>query len=240
MAGEVRQYGSVASCRLLVANQIAHQDTIDIGTDVYEFLVSGSGLDVAADVNIGVLVGVDAEATRANLIAAINATDADNAHATLLQTDSTTPAVANGTESLVADEIGTTVRIRNADAAGGNPLPGEQSIVLAEAITDAADIWDCGEVNMNTLAGRGAGTQSTGYTKLAVTAAMITAGTVRVDFSFTATNFLASVESSAGVLKADGSGADTVAIANGGLLVTLNNGAGDIDATDVLKIIAWA
>lgn len=199
--------GGCATATLAMPNQPIATNTITIGADIYEF--DGVG------VNINVVIGAAAADTRANLIAAIN---------------------TQGTEDVVADEIGTGVRIRSADAPGGNPVGADPNILLAEAITDAADVWDVGNVNLNTLGGE-VPAQAIGQSTLAITADMITAGAVRIDFPFTVLGYILIGKTAAGVF-ANG-GADDSAIANGGVVVTLNGGVGDYAATDVLTVIAW-
>lgn len=228
-----RNEGSVATARLAMPNQPAHQDTIDIGADVYEFLLAGSGTVTALDANIVVPIGAAAADTRDNLLAAINATVLT---AGVFTKPSGGAAAIIGTEPIVADELTTDVRIRSAFAPGGSVVGASPDILLAEAITDAADIWDVGNVNLNTLAGVAGGEFQTGVTSLTITAAMLTAGDVRFDFEFTVVDFTVTVKSSTGAGKI--TGVDTVAIDNGGLLLTLGGVA--IVATDVVTVMAWS
>jgi len=234
-----RDMGSIPSAELILSNQPTDADTIDIGADTYEFIDSGVNLLVTADANIAVLIGGSAAATRANLIAAINATDGDNQHDSCLLTDGVTPAVANGTENLLADEVGNNVRIRYADAPGGSVTPGDPSIVLAEAITHAADIWTVGNVNLNTLAGYAPGMHQEARTSVAVTAAMITNG-LDIEFPFTVGGFLVQIRTSAGVIQGT-TGTDTF-LASGTAVAVVFGGGGapDIQATDVITIHAWS
>lgn len=227
--------GSPASATLALPNQPTATDTIDIGADTYEFQAGAA--DLADDANIAVEIGGDAGETRDNLIAAINATYDPNEHPTIFQTDSTTAALANGTEKVFADEVGTGVRIRNANAAGGTVVSGEQSIVLAEAITDAADIWDVGDVNMNTLGAVTGGEGRWATAELTVTAAMITNG-CRLDFGFTPAWIDVSVIDSSGVVR--GNGADAYTLDTDGVAIAFGGGADpDIQATDVLRVVAY-
>lgn len=227
--------GSLASASLVLSAQPTTTDTIGIGGDTYEFVAAAG--NVANDANIAVEIGASAAATRANLIAAINATDADNQHATINNVADTAPALANGTEDVVADEVGTDVRVRTADAPGGNVLGASPSLVLAEVITAAADIWKEGNVNMNTLGGAAPASRAHAIAEVTVTAAMVTNGK-QVSFPFTPTRFRVQVTDSFGVVR--GNGSDSFAIANDGVLVTFGGGADpDIQATDVLQIEAW-
>jgi hypothetical protein len=182
---------------------------LTIGADVYEF--DGAGA------NINVAIGGSAVVTRANLIMAIN---------------------GSGTEKVFADEIVTAVRIRAADAAGGNVVGKSPNIVLAESITHVADIWDVGNVNMNTLGGVLSGSGQVGCTALTVTAAMIANG-ARVDFPFTPSHIVVQVWTSANILRAYGT--DSFVIGNDGVAITFGgNPSPDIQATDIVRIIVYS
>lgn len=236
---QVDASGACASAQCKMATNPTATNTLTIGADVFEFVAAAG--DVAADVNIAVEIKGSAELTLDELINAINAVDANNQHPTIFLTDSTTPALANGTEAVLADKIGTTeLRIRSADKAGGQLKGASPSIVLAEALTDAADIWDVGNVNLNTLAGNTPVTAQ-GRTSIAITAAMVTAGNYQLDFPFIVAGFVVSVRTTADVIKAIG-GADKAELANDGILLTLAGGgiAEDINATDVVEVFAWS
>ena len=132
-------------------------DVIVIGSDTYEFLAAAGS--VSNDAYIAVLrTGVAADDLDA-LIAAINATDADNAHDSLTKTDTVTPALANGTENVVASKSSTTLQLRRADEPGGTVTPGLVSLALdASGLTPSvdfsvADLADGGGVA--TVLGRG-------------------------------------------------------------------------------------
>lgn len=233
MLNALEDSGVAASARLAMPNQPTTADTVTIGADVYEFVTTAGA--VADDANIAVEIGGSAAATRANLIAAINAADPDNRHPNITNVATTAAALANGTEALVADELTTDVRIRTADAAGGTVQGGDPSIVLAEAITDAADVWKEGNINLNTLGGRAAGDRASTLAEVTVTAAMITNG-LRVDVPFTPSRFTVQVLTSAGVVVGTTS-TDTFAIDNDGILVTFGGGAApDAQAGDLLQL----
>lgn len=233
---DVEDAGVVASSRLVLSDQPTATDTIGIGSDTYEFVATGG--NVADDAYIAVEIGGDAGETRDNLIAAINATDPDNEHPNINNVADDAPAKSNGTEAVVADEVGTSVRVRSADVAGGNALAADPSIVLAESITAAADIWITGDVNLNTLAGRAQRNSRATLAKVAITAAMITNG-LYIDLPFTPDRFTVQVQDSSGVVR--GHGADAFVINGDVLEVTFNGGADpDIQATDTLLIQAWS
>ena len=119
--------------------------------------------------------------------------------------------------------MGTAVRIRSADAPGGNIVADDPSLALAEAITDAADIWDCGNVNVNTLAGRVAAQPQHAVAELAVTGPMIAAGSIRIDLPFTPARMVVDARTATGAAR--GAGADTSAISGAGILVSFGGGA---------------
>jgi len=236
MLDEGEEQGVVSSCTLLFANQPTTTDTVTIGADVYEFVTAAG--QVADDANLAVEIKGSAALTLVELVAGVNAADANNQHANINNVADDTPALVNGTENLVADVIGTTMRIRSADAPGGNVVSGNPSIVLAEAITDAADIWDVGDVNMNTLSGRDQDNKRTAVAEVTITAAMIT-NDLRVDFPFVPVRWSAEVHTSAGVVRP--AGTDAYTIGSSGIVVAFGGGASpDIQATDVLVLQAWS
>jgi hypothetical protein len=114
--------GHVAQACLFMATQPTATNTVTIGADVYEF--DGVGA------NINVALGVDAAATRAAFILAIN---------------------NEGTELVVADAPttpATSVRIRPADRVGGTAQIGAgTSIAVSETLADAADVWNVANLN---------------------------------------------------------------------------------------------
>lgn len=228
--------GGVPSARLNFATNPTHQDTIDIGADTYEFLLVATSIAVADDANVAVEIGGSAAATLANLVAAINGT-ATNPHPNLVLADGSTLAIAIGTETIVAVDGGTEALIAYADAVGGNPKAGAPDILLAEALTDAADIWDVGNVNLNTLGSeKQAGQVAT--VDLTITAAMITKAGTLLQFPFNVGNFRAQVLTAAGLIKPPAANAYTVS--GDTITVTLPGGGGDIVAGDVLQLSVYS
>jgi hypothetical protein len=133
--------GVIAMSSFAYTGQPSDTETLTIGADVYEFCTAAGS--VASDTNIGVVIGGTARATYDNLVAAINASDADNAHATLFQTDDTTPAVANGTEDVLAVAVNGgntatgTIYLYAADATGGDKVEGAgPDIALSDTATN--------------------------------------------------------------------------------------------------------
>lgn len=230
----VKDYGSVPSATLLFGNQPADHDTIGIGADTYQFLTAAGA--VTNDSYIGVVIGGNAPATKTSLLAAINGTAGVTG---LKKIDTVTAALNHGTESVVGDSIGTTVRIRNADAPGGNAVVGNPSRVLAEAITDAADVWNVGNVNMNTLSGAAASVRKFSRSKVTLTAAMITNG-FQLDFPFVPVGFSVQAVSSTGGVRS-GAVTDLFTIANSGIAYASSGaGAPALQATDIVWVTAWS
>lgn len=226
--------GTIPAAQLDLSTNPTAGDAITIGADIYEFQASG---DLDDDAHIGVVRAGSAAATLANLVAAINATDADGAHATLTQTDSETPALANGTESVLASIAGgTNLVLKPATEPGGDALPSSPDVALSDNLT-AAVAWSI--TNLNTGGGRAEGERRQSTTSFAVTAAMITAGVHFIEFPFTPASYAWSAKTSAGLPRL--TGADTLASAGGGAFqLTLNNDTADLDAGDVVTVTAWA
>lgn len=233
-------FGSVANAVVVISNQPTDTDTLTIGADVYEFVNTGVDDDIANETNICVLIGGSAAATQANLLAAINSTDGDGLHATC-DTALGAAAPANGTENVVGRSITTTIQIRGADSPGGRVTASNPSIVLAEAITHAADIWREGNVNLNTLGGSAPAPYGGAMQCKTITAAMIT-NSVRFSFPFTLTRFIVQARTATGVIRTALAAlpADTYVINNGDVLATFGGGASpDVQATDVVCVVAY-
>lgn len=225
---------------LTIATEPTALDTVTIGGDDYEFVATGGA--VANDANIAVeLTGVVAT-TVDNLIAAINATNEDNEHTNITLIDAVTPALANGTEKVVADDTlgAATIRVRAAAVAGGaladpDTLP---SIVLGETLTDATDAWDAGNVDMAVLGGKASKAAETATLSYSVLG--VVAGGKRVfSFPFTVAHFIVQVRDFNGIVKYGV--ADTWVISDTDVVLTLDGGgAPEIADTDTVTIQAWA
>ncbi len=228
--------GSIAVAVIAIATEPTATDTLTIGADVYEFVATAGA--VADDANIAVELDGAVANTRDNLVDAINAVDADNLHANITNVATDAPALANGTEAVLATEVGATVVIQTATRPGGDLQSASPSIVLAEALTDASDIWDVGNVNLNTLAGRAKASRVKVTTEITVTAAMITATGVRIDLPFQPAHFVWQAHLSTGAKRFTAN--DLMTATADGLLLTLAGGAGpDIQATDVVTVVAY-
>ena len=234
---DIQSGGARSVAQVAMATNPTHQDTLTIGGDVYEFLAGEAS--VADDANIGVSIGASAALTGAALVAAINATDADNEHATITDVEGTAPALANGTESVFASIDDTTVSIVDALSPGGDlstQPAAPRSLVLAETFTAAGNIWVCGSVNTNTLGGSAAAQAR--MSKVVYTAANVAAGVRVFRFPFTVGAFTVQVRTAAGLLKHPV--ADAFVASGTDVTVTLAaSGAPEIVDTDVLTIIAF-
>lgn len=233
--------GVIPYATLVLSAQPTTGDTVTIGADVYQFRAAAAA--VTNNAYIAVEIGASATLTRANLIAAINARDANNAHASITKIGGSGNgyAVANGTELVRAYESGSNVVIEPSQGVPGNAVsyPFSPSIVLAESITDAADVWQEGNVNVNTLGGRVQAHRQTARASLTVTAAMIAASPRSVRFPFTVAGFTVQIRSSTGALRLT-DGGDTFAASGANVVCTLAGGAApDVQATDVVTIVAW-
>lgn len=235
--------GHLAYNTIAIAVNPTATDTITIGADVYEFVAAGG--DVAADTNIGVVRGADVATSMANLVKAINAGWLSYETTGLFQTDSSTAALKNGTESVVAFYAGGVLNISAADAPGGSLVSGTApDIACSDALTEVT-AWAFANLNLST----GGAFQPTKVARVsfAVTAGQISAGSVVVRVPVQSSAMVAKVEAftAAGAVKAVG--ADTVAVAAvtgsttlSDVTLTLNGGGGDLAATNVVFIEVWA
>lgn len=224
--------GGVAAAPLLLSSQPTTNDTVTIGADIYQFKTALGA--VTNDAYIGVAIGASAAATAVNLIAAINGTQTASG---ITMINAVTPAAQIGTESVYALNILSpqTVVVCSADGVGGDIIGADPSIVLAEAITAAADVWLCGNVSMATLAGRTSNSVPFAIASLTITTAMLTL-VQRLAFPFAVGAFTYQVRSATGALKTP---VNDLLVADGQTVkVSLVGGAGgDMANTDVLTVL---
>jgi hypothetical protein len=203
--------GSVCVFQIVATGLPAGGQLLTIGADTYE--ANGAGG------NINFAIGGTAEATMDNLLAA---------------------AVANGTENFFWDKpggLGTSIlRLRSADGPQGNIIAADPNVAVTENLNNT--VFDCGNVNVNTLAGRAAGVRQEASAVLTLNAGHIAATTARISFPFAVARFEVSCRTALG---ADISAhTDTFLINNGDVLVTLAGGVGDLVATDVVCVKAYS
>jgi len=233
----VADQGVVAAPFLDLAAQPTATDTFGIGADVYEFIdMTAVPPKVSVDSHIGVPLGALAADTQASVIAAVNGT-ATNPSTTIFKADGVTGAQAIGTNSLLAVAENTSVAVQSATAIGGTPIGANPNLALTESITAAADIWNVGNVNMNTLGGRVAASRKQSRGDVTVTANMIANG-FAVAFPFTPSRFSVQARSSGGVIRGT-TATDTFALAGNVVVITPGGGAlPNMQATDVLTVAA--
>lgn len=235
--------GHVAYNAIAIAVNPTAGDTLTIGADVYEFVAAGG--DVAADTNIGVVRGADVATSMANLIAGIHATYANLEYTGLFQTDSSTPALKNGTENVFAFYGGGVLNLQAADAPGGNIVSGTTpSIACSDALTEAT-AWTFANLNLST--GGSFRPTQVARVSFAITAGQISAGSVVIRVPVQSADMVAyySVFTAAGVEKHAHTDSVAVAAVTGSatlsdVTLTLNGGGSDAAATDVVFIEVWA
>ncbi len=217
------QTGVVPSARLAMATDASNADTITIGGHSFHFLTTL----VAANTFTQVQRGTTAAATRASLVKAINQKPAD---ATVVQ------ATTQFAKPVFADQVGTSVRLRLADARGGNPMAGvSDSIALAEGLTPAGDIWSAADLNVS---GKAPSSGQCSLSTLTVTAAMVTNASFQLELPFTPTTVLAFVTASTGVQRAS---TDAVTISTNAISIALaGSGSPAIQAGDLITVLAVA
>lgn len=215
--------GTVPSARLNMATNPTTTNTVVIGGHTFTFLTALA----AAGATTQIKIGASAAATRALLIKAINGVaDATNI----------TPATVPHTVAVVADEIDTSrVRVRLADAKGGTAIAaakaaGGSSIAVSETLAAAADVWDRTNLNLTGHVPAGKFAMST----VAITAAMIAAGKVYLEFEFTPTEVMWQSRSAVGVPLLSN---DDVVIEGNGVKIALAGGvAPNLVATNVVAV----
>lgn len=200
--------GCVASFQIIQAGLPVAAETLTIGADIYEADGAGANINFA-------IVPANPNATFVNLFNAI---------------------VANGTENLVADQLDAThIRLRSAVAPNGAVVAADPNIVLAEAMTNYT--FDCGAVNVNTLAGRAAGQRRIAGAVLTLNAGHLAAGQVRISFPAPVIEAIVTYWTTTNVAHAIGT--DSWAIDNGDILVTLpGGGAPQLVAGDIVRVLA--
>jgi hypothetical protein len=215
--------GVIPSARLKIATIPTNTNTVVIGGHTFTFVTT---LGAAAS-NTQIEIGTAAQA-RTDLRDAINGT----ANARVVQ------AITPFAGLIVADAPVDTdkVRIRAAKTRGGAAVAkakADANIAVSETLADAADVWNCANLNEQ---GNAVGVEASCISKLTITTAMITAGKVAVELPFTPDSFVPYCLTSTGATRAF---SDTIAIVGNSLLITLGGGASpNMQDGDVLTIFA--
>jgi hypothetical protein len=213
--------GIIPSARLNFATNPTDTNTVTIGSKTFTFKTSLA----AATTTTQVKIGDDAAETLATFLDAINGVT--NADVVL----DTTPF----TLSIVADAVAADVlRIRKADAQGGTAIAGTVSTTaLSETLADAADIWNCANLNVS---GKAASAYQCSSGSVAITAAMITNGSFQIELPFTPTAFVHMCSASTGVQRAID---EAITISGDAINVALAGGASpNIQAGDLFRFFA--
>lgn len=110
--------------RLAFAGNVSEGDYVTIDSQKFEFRDEDGA--VSNDANIAVQVGSTTDDSIANLVAAVNATTANNEHDNITNNAATAPAKANGTKNVlaVADTTNDYVYFYPATAPGGTKVEG--------------------------------------------------------------------------------------------------------------------
>jgi len=203
--------GVIPNAILDLPNAVVDGDYFEVGADLYEWDNGGGTLQPGA---ITVLLGGGIADARANAIVAVN---------TL------------GTENVLATATATGLMIQPATAPGGTVVAANPSIVLAETIADAADVWLCGAVNVNTLGGEAYALKKRCRATIAITAAMVAGAFYRLfDAPFTPARISGIlVKTAAGAVRYDVTDQFTLV---GSSFLWTSAGAVHLTNTDVLEV----
>lgn len=203
---ELYPKGAYAYSSRAYTGQPTAEQTLEIGGDFFQFIAAAGS--VTDDTYIAVLIGATARATYDNLKAAVRAQDADNAHATLFQTDDETPALANGTENVTLDHAyggntaTGTIYLYAADEPGGTKVEGvAPDLALGGTVANTGN-WKWSNLNLST--GAVATVNKAVRLKHTVVAGDLSAAQpLLVPIPFTPTSWEAQVRGADGQLKPD-------------------------------------
>jgi hypothetical protein len=219
--GLLRNEGVIPAARMAYSANPVNNDTITIGGHIYKFVTSLAAATTFAQVKV---LGTAALSLAAAVHAINGVTDSNVVQAS-------TPF----TDSIVADAVSATVlRVRLADAKGGNAVPGVSStLTLAASITAGAAAWSAANLNVS---GKAATDSKMSFFQHAITAEEVTNASFQFELPFTPTAFSAFVTASTGVQRAS---TDAVTISGNAISVALAGGGSPaIQAGDLLRV--WA
>lgn len=225
----ISQSGVVPSARMAFSANPANTNPFAIGSATFQFLTAL----IAPTTYTQIKRGASAAATLATTLNAINGV----ADVNVVPGSTFATQFADATKYIVADAVTATVlRIRKADAQGGNAIAGTvASAALSCTISAGASAWSVADLNVT---GKASSDAQVSIGKVAITAAMITNGSVNVELPFTPTVYQFDAYSAAGLLLAT---TDTVTISGNSLLISLaGGGAPALVATNVISFLAIA
>lgn len=213
--------GTIPSARLKLATNPTANDTVTIDGHVFKFVAALGAADTFTQVKI---LG-SAALTRAAFVKAINGTAAVTDWK-----EATTPFDA----AVVADAIDTDkVRLRLADERGGSAVAAAKAdadLAVAETLTAGADVWD--RANLEETGQADALTVA--ISSVTITAQMVTAGKVYIEFPFTPLDFTFTAKSALGVVRATD---DLIAIEGNAIKIPLAGGSSpNLQATDIVTV----
>jgi hypothetical protein len=219
---DIEKSGTIPSARLNLATNPADTETVVIGGHTFKFVAALGAAAVQTQVKILGTVAL----TRAAFLDAINGVTNAN--------------VVKGTvpfaKPVVADLIDVSrVRVRYATATGGAALAATKAtaaanIAVSETLGAAADVWDRTNLNLTGESDSNRFAVST----IAITAAMIAAGKVYVEFEWTPLDVSWAAHSAAGTLLA---ASDSVIIEGNAIRINLAGGvAPALQPTDVVAL----
>jgi hypothetical protein len=220
--GLVQQRGVIPSARMAFSAAPGNTDPFAIGTATFQFLTTL----IAATTYTQIKRLATPALTLAATLDAINGVS--NANVVPGSTLSGLPAI-------VADAVSATVlRIRKADAIGGNAIAGTvTSTALSCTITAGASAWSVANLNAS---GKAESDCQISTGQVAITAAMVTNASFQVELPFTPTSAWCFVTSSAGVQRAS---TDAITISGNAINIALGGGASPaIQAGDLVNFMA--
>lgn len=219
--GLMRNEGVVPAARVAFSANPANNDALTIGTKTFTYKTTL----IAATTTTQVKILGSAALTLAATLDAINGVTNINV------VKDTTPFAA----SLLADAVTATVlRLRKADAQGGNAVPGTvAATTLAASITGGASAWSAADLSVS---GKAATDSKMALFQFAITAAMVTNASFQFELPFTPTAFSLFVTASTGVQRAS---TDAGTISGNAINIALAGGASPaIQAGDLVRV--WA
>lgn len=241
------QAGCIAFATISLATLPLAGSVYEIGRNTFE-LVAAEG-DVSDDGYIAVQANADKDIVGAALATAINAANVRDQHRTIFKTDSATPARANGNENLRAAYVAATdtLWIFAADAPGGTLVQGTAPDIALDATATGSPSWSV--ANLNVSPGAGEQLMTVWRLRIAITAGMISAGSVSFAVPFYSATYFAKVVAYAAAAEKTGTVkdvTDALALAQGAVAgqgvatLTLNGGGGDLAATNIAYLEIWA
>lgn len=140
--------GIVAHATYPYTGQPTAEQTVTIGANVYQFITEDGA--VTNNAYIAVQIGSTADDTWANFALAINRTYSPNQHPNITNIATTAPALANGTENVLAVHVPASdiIYLYAADAPGGNKVQGIAPNIALSRTASNAGPWSRSNLNL--------------------------------------------------------------------------------------------